>query len=225
MTAENKRLIDLRHLAKRFGKTKVLEDAYLQVEAGELLAIYGASGMGKTTLLNAIARIEEVEGTGTIANTPMPKVNSRAALLLRRQHIRFLQQNYALMMDKSIAANLAIGMSYTKQSRIVKQKQMQVALAQVGLAGINLHQKVHRLSGGQQQRVALARVLLKPGEIVLMDEPTGALDNVNRDMVVRLMRQLTEKGCAVIVSTHDEYFKGVVDRVVRIKNRQVVESV
>ena len=194
--------IILKDINKSFGAHVILHDFNVTIQDGDMLAITGRSGKGKSTLLNIIGLLEPYQSGGLIFNDIRnPKINSRQATLLRRKTIGYLFQNFALMENCTVEENLRWALTYQP----VKNKQQAIAqaLETVNLPAELMKQKVVELSGGEQQRVAIARLFLKPCDVVLADEPTGSLDPSNRDLVISLLHQLHDAGKTVVIVTHD----------------------
>lgn len=209
-------MIELQEVSKTFGKHQIFDKYSLNISAQKMTAILGKSGAGKSTLLNLIGLIEESDsGKIRIAGQKAPKINSKEALLMRRNLIAFLFQNFALIEDESIERNLNISLVYEKLHGKEKRLRMREILNQVGITH-KLSEKVYALSGGEKQRVALARALLKRSKIILADEPTGSLDEQNRALILGLLRQEVEKGKTVIVVTHDPAVVAACDEFVEI---------
>lgn len=209
-------MIELQEVSKTFGKHQIFDKYSLNISAQKMTAILGKSGAGKSTLLNLIGLIEESDsGKIRIAGKKAPKINSKEALLMRRNLIAFLFQNFALIEDESIERNLNISLVYEKLHGKEKRRRMREILNQVGITH-KLSEKVYALSGGEKQRVALARALLKRSKIILADEPTGSLDEQNRALILGLLRQEVEKGKTVIVVTHDPAVVAACDEFVEI---------
>ena len=209
-------MIELQEVSKTFGKHQIFDKYSLNISAQKMTAILGKSGAGKSTLLNLIGLIEESDsGKIRIAGQKAPKINSKEALLMRRNLIAFLFQNFALIEDESIERNLNISLVYEKLRDKEKRRRMREILNQVGITH-KLSEKVYALSGGEKQRVALARALLKRSKIILADEPTGSLDEQNRALILGLLRQEVEKGKTVIVVTHDPAVVAACDEFVEI---------
>ncbi|WP_251712146.1 ABC transporter ATP-binding protein [Lactococcus ileimucosae] len=209
-------MIELQEISKKFGKHQIFDNYSLSIPAEKMTAILGRSGAGKSTLLNLIGLIEEVDsGRVYISGQKAPKINSKEALLMRRNHIAFLFQNFALIEDESIERNLNISLVYEKLSGKEKRHRMRGVLNQVGISH-KLSEKVYALSGGEKQRVALARALLKRSKLILADEPTGSLDGENRGLILSLLRQEVDKGKTVIIVTHDPAVVAACDEVVEI---------
>jgi len=121
-----------------------------------------------------------------------------------------------LIDNESVENNLAVALTYSKQSKQDNRKAMEEALKAVGLAEMSLSQKIYSLSGGEQQRVALARLLLKPSELILADEPTGSLDEENRNEVLKILSDLNNKGKTIVIVTHDPYAAGYCNRIIEL---------
>lgn len=206
--------IELKDICKKYGNKVVLQNFSLSIEKGEMAAVMGDSGKGKSTLLNMIGLLEAPDsGTIQIEGCKNPKLNSRETTLLQRNVIGYLFQNYALIDNMSVDKNLDIALEYAKAGDVKKAKAE--ALEKVHLQGREGN-KIYELSGGEQQRVAIARLMLKPCEIILADEPTGSLDVHNRDMVIDLLKNLHEQGKTVLIVTHDLSVANACGRVVTL---------
>lgn len=206
---------ELRGARKQYNGRTVLDDFDLRIEAGEMVAITGASGSGKSTVLNLMGLLEAPDsGEVRIFSDQAPKPRTRAANRYLRNHLGYLFQNFALIDSASVKENLDIALTYAPGPDPKKQR-IAEALAHVGLSGEE-DRKVFSLSGGEQQRVAIARLMLKPCDIVLADEPTGSLDAANRDAVLGLLREMNEAGKTVIIATHDEAVVSACSRAVAL---------
>lgn len=209
-------ILKLSNVTKAYGNKNVLEHFSLEVLQGEFVAITGSSGSGKSTLLNILGLIEPIDsGTYTILGVENPKIDSKESVQLLRNKISYLFQNFALVNERTVGYNLEIALRFSGASRTRKKELISKALNQVGLPGVE-NKKVFQLSGGEQQRVALARIILKPSEIILADEPTGSLDLGNRDNVMDILAQLNYEGKTVIVVTHDPNVEKCAKRIIRL---------
>ncbi|WP_216215681.1 ABC transporter ATP-binding protein [Amycolatopsis aidingensis] len=206
---------ELLGVRKQYGKRRVVDGFDLRVEAGEFIALTGASGAGKSTVLNMIGLLDAPDsGEVRVLGSKAPGPHTRAANRLRRSHLGYLFQNFALIDSDTVAHNLDIALTYAARGTS-KRKRIAEALARVGLSGAE-NRKILSLSGGEQQRVAVARLLLKPCDIVLADEPTGSLDAENRDIVLGLLRELNQSGKTIVLATHDELVAGSSSRTVDV---------
>lgn len=168
-------LIEIRDLTKSYGKQIVFKDLNLAIQKHSLTTIYGPSGIGKTTLLKIMGGLATYQAGNVLFNGQAVPAKGARATRYRREHLAYVFQDYGLLEEQTIAANLKIGLAYQKLTKREKNLKMNEALKQVGLS-YRLKTKVKLLSGGEKQRVALARALLAKGELVLADEPTGSLD-------------------------------------------------
>lgn len=196
-------LIVINNLIKKFKNNIILNNVNLKIESNKITTIYGKSGSGKSTLLNIIGLLEKKsEGDIFLFGKKAPKVGSRFAQKYLRCHISYLFQNYALLKDKSIDQNLDL-VNFDKASKkFIQQKRFIIQELQIKKP---LNTQVGTLSGGEQQRVAMARMLLKPGELILCDEPTGSLDPDNRDNVFKVLEYAKSKGKTILIVSHDPY--------------------
>ncbi|MFF4397026.1 ABC transporter ATP-binding protein [Streptomyces sp. NPDC001480] len=202
-------MIDIENLSKVFGARTLWRDVNFTVNRGEMLALVGPSGSGKSTLLNCLGLLDR-PSTGTIRyeGRDITRFGRREIRRFRRDALGYLFQHYALIENANIVENLEV---VAKPRRLLQGKgsaAIAEALDRVGLAGRE-KEKIYHLSGGEQQRVALARLMIQRPTLVLADEPTGALDDTNTTMVIDVLREMSEAGCAVVIATHDA---GVRDR-------------
>lgn len=207
-------IINIKNLNKAYGKHQLFQNFNLTIQSGEFVLLKGKSGCGKSTLLNMIGLLEKMDqGEYTLFDQKNIQPNTKESKLLLRNKISFIFQNFALIDDDTIENNLLIALKYTSLSKQEKQTKIDEVLKQVQLEGMN-KQKIYTLSGGQQQRVALARCLLKPSELVLADEPTAALDQENKQIVLDLLCTLQKLGKTVIVASHDDIFDSYCSRII-----------
>lgn len=192
------------HLCKTYGSRTILRDLSFSVEEGTSMAITGPSGSGKSTLLNIIGLLDTpTGGATTLDGQPLPGIDGRRATMLRRGKINYLFQSYALINDMSALDNVTLGMRFTRDSKQVRQRKAKAMLSRLGLGHV-AGDKIMTLSGGEQQRVALARCILKPGDLILADEPTGALDrDLAQHVFDEMLRLQHEYGKTLIIVTHD----------------------
>ena len=209
-------IINIKNLNKAYGKHQLFQDFNLTIQSGEFVLLKGKSGCGNSTLLNMIGLLEKMDqGEYTLFDQKNIQPNTKESKLLLRNKISFIFQNFALMDDDTVENNLLIALEYTSLSKQEKQIKIDEVLKQVQLEGMS-KQKIYTLSGGQQQRVALARCLLKPSELVLADEPTAALDQENKQIVLDLLCTLQKLGKTVIVASHEDNFDSYCSRMIEL---------
>ena len=209
-------IIEITNLEKKYEGETVLKNINLTVEQGEFICIHGKSGCGKSTLLNIIGLIEKFD-SGSLKLFGK-EIRNRSEFLkknLIRYKIGYLFQNYALIDESTVKTNLLVGLKYTKYSESEKKKLIADALGKVGLSGFE-DKCIYKLSGGEQQRVAIARIMLKPSELILADEPTGSLDPANRKTVLELIRKINSEGKTVLMVSHDDHVVNTADRVIEL---------
>ncbi|MGL4662896.1 MAG: ABC transporter ATP-binding protein [Culicoidibacterales bacterium] len=208
-------MLRVNNVTKSFGNKMVLTELSFEIDQGEKVAIIGESGRGKTTLLNIIGLIEKpTSGTIDLCGFENVKVNSKQSRVLYRDHIGYLFQNFALLDNETVMQNFKVAI-HSKAFRYIAKEKIAKVLKNVGLENYE-NKKVYNLSGGEQQRVALARLMLKPCDIVLADEPTGSLDVKNRDRVLEHLDQLNREGKTIIIVTHDSYVANWCDRIIEL---------
>ncbi len=196
-------MIEIKNLSKSYGKNKVISCFNCKIKDGVLLAIVGESGCGKSTLLNILGLLDkDYDGEVLYDGKVISKMNTRKRNEFIRNNINYLFQNYALIDEDNVEENLLLALEYEKLSKKEKIQKINNALEMVNLRDFN-NKKVYTLSGGEQQRISLARIILKQGDIILADEPTGNLDKENSKMVINILKKLRKKGRTVLIVTHD----------------------
>ena len=214
--------VELKNVTKKFGTRTIFKDISFTVGDGELVALIGPSGCGKSTLLNMIGTLETVDkGDIRIYGKPLPGINSRKATMLRRNTINYLFQSFALINDMTVFQNLLLSIHFLNLSQKEKENRIHQILKSVGLSHLE-NAVVNTLSGGEQQRVALARTILKPGKLILADEPTGALDTKAAELSFALIRNLCQKyHKTVIMVTHSIDLAQRADRVIDLASYHI----
>lgn len=216
MTPVGKPLIRAMGIAKGFGGGRVLDGVDIELRGGELVAVQGPSGCGKTTLLNILGLLDDPDsGELEIVGATAPKAGTPAASKAIREHISYLFQSFALVESLTVEENNMMALRYVRMPKASRRALVAKALRRVGLEECQ-GKKICELSGGEQQRVALARAMVKPGEIILADEPTGSLDPRNRDLVIGVMRRMADVGKGVLVVTHDDHVARRCDRIIQL---------
>lgn len=210
-------MIKLENIEKTYGNKKIFSDYCLNIEKGEFVAIFGVSGCGKSSLLNCIGLLDDIDkGNIFIDGVKINKVNSKVAMLVRRHKIAYMFQTYALVEESSVFENLKLAFEYKKNKKkdIISEK-IDYVLEKLDLLDKKFNY-VYELSGGEQQRVAFARVLLQDPEIILADEPTGSLDRCNKLKILELLSEEHKKGKTIVVVSHDEEIKKYSSRVIEL---------
>ncbi|MCL1790878.1 MAG: ABC transporter ATP-binding protein [Peptococcaceae bacterium] len=196
-------IITLENVNKKYGRKTVLQDYSLQVQQGEMVAITGPSGCGKSTLLNIVGLLESIDnGQIHICGHVNPKPATSLSNKILRENINYLFQSFALVDEQTVEYNLRLALDGQRVKKKDKDRAIDEALQRVGLEGFRRF-KIFELSGGEQQRVAIARVCLKPCEIILADEPTGSLDPENRGIIINMIKDLHGQGKTILIVTHD----------------------
>lgn len=208
-------IIELKNINKSYSNKYLFKNLDFSIKKGEMVAITGPSGVGKSTLLNIIGLIDKPDsGEVVICSNKNPFDKEKVKLKLFRDNIGYLFQNYALVDNYTVSKNLDIALEYVKNKN--KKRLKEEALEKVGLLD-KLNNKIFELSGGEQQRIALARLMLKEKDIILADEPTGSLDEDNRDIILKLLKQLNDEGKTIVLVTHDKTVANMCNREINIK--------
>jgi len=221
-------ILDLRHIYKDYQQDKlvvpVLKDVSLQVEEGEYVAVMGPSGSGKTTLMNIIGCLDRpTSGTYQLAGEDVLKCKDREMSDLRLKSIGFVFQNFQLLSRQSALENVALPLSYAGVKKKERRERATQALERVGL-GDRVTFKPTQLSGGQKQRVAIARAMVNNPQILLADEPTGALDSKSGQQIMELFQQLNDEGVTIVMITHDKNIAQKAKRIVHIIDGEITEG-
>ena len=211
-------VISIQGLEKNFGKKTVFSGFSLEIPEGSFTVISGASGSGKSTLLNIIGLLEKKD-KGDMVHFGQKNIKpfSTKATSLLKDKIGYLFQNYALVDNATVEYNLKLAMEGHDTSK--EKNRVKEVLEAVGLTGFE-KKKVYQCSGGEQQRVAIARLMLKPCELILADEPTGSLDHENKMKVVDLLKGFQRAGKTVVLVTHDEDLMHLGEPLIRIDRKQ-----
>lgn len=218
-------LVEIRGLSKKFGSNVVLDNVDLDIKKGEVVAIIGPSGTGKSTLLRCLNLLEKPEA-GTVKfgdkTYDLTSKNSKEKLSLR-QHTEMVFQQFNLFKNKDVLSNVMEGLLVVK--KISKAEAKEKALSEIEKVGMSdrLYHYPKHLSGGQQQRVAIARALALEPELLLMDEPTSALDPELVNEVLLTIRKVAKEGNTILLVTHEMNFvKSVANRIIFLENGKIV---
>jgi putative ABC transport system ATP-binding protein len=222
------RALELRQVSKSYGQGPTLVDALrrvdLSVDAGELVAIMGPSGSGKTTLLTIAGTLEEVtDGAVFVGGQDVSTMSRNDRARLRRRSIGYVFQDFNLLAGLTAAENVSLPLELDGTRARAAHAVAMTALEELGLAD-HAGRYPDELSGGERQRVAIARAVVGDRRLLLADEPTGALDSVNGEGVMRLVRAACKRGVAGVVVTHDAQLASWADRVLFLRDGRVVDQ-
>ncbi|KDN10381.1 MAG: MacB family efflux pump subunit [Gilliamella sp.] len=221
-------LIKLENIVREFpagdSTIQVLKSINLTINAGEMVAIIGASGSGKSTLMNILGCLDKpTSGTYSIGGRTTSELSPDELAQLRREHFGFIFQRYHLLNALTAQGNVEIPAIYAGVTNEQRQKRANEILTRLGLAE-KIHNKPNQLSGGQQQRVSIARALINGGQIILADEPTGALDRKSGLEVMAILQELHQQGHTVIIVTHDSNIAQSAQRIVEISDGNIISD-
>ena len=215
-------ILRVRNLSKTYMQGKIpvhaLSDVSFDVNRGEFLSIVGPSGSGKSTLLSMIGLLDKpTSGSVFIDGTEITKAKESEAPKIRREKIGFIFQHFNLMPTLTALENIDIAMRFARVSKSRRKERAVELLTQMELTE-RMNHKPSELSGGEQQRVAIARSMANYPAIILADEPTGEVDTKTRDMIVDLLKELSEKGQTILVVTHDVAVSARTGRVINMRD-------
>ncbi|EAK0787426.1 ATP-binding cassette domain-containing protein [Campylobacter coli] len=217
-------MLFLKNICKNIGENSILKNVSLSIEKGEFVAIIGQSGSGKTSLLNIIGTLDmPSSGSYIFENYEVTKLNSDEKARLRREKIGFVFQRYNLLSLLSADRNVSLPAVYAGKSIHERSQKAKELLENLELVH-KLNSKPNELSGGQQQRVCIARALMNGGELILADEPTGALDSKSGIMVLEILQKLNAQGHTIILVTHDPKIAAQAKRVIEIKDGEILSD-
>ena len=224
-------LIELREVRKRFGgrdgvpEVEILHGIDLRIQAGEYVAIVGASGSGKTTLMNILGCLDRPSsGEYLFQGEAVSGLDDDALAALRREVFGFVFQGYHLIGTSSALDNVAMPARYAGVGEQARHKRAAALLSRLGLVD-RLQYLPHQLSGGQQQRVSIARALVNGGQVILADEPTGALDSTSGEQVMQQLDELAAAGHTLILITHDPAVAARARRIISMADGRIVRDV
>ena len=213
--------LEIQNLKKSFGqgeaKTEVLKGINFSVEKGEICVLLGPSGSGKSTLLNIIGGIDSADsGYISINGEKTADMNEKALTNYRRRHLGYVFQMYNLIPNLNVKENIEVGAYLSDKSLDIDE-----LLKTLGLYE-HRHKLPNQLSGGQPQRTAIGRAIVKNPDILLCDEPTGALDYNTSKEILKLIEDVNQKyGNTVIMVTHNDAIKNMADRVIKLRDGQI----
>lgn len=221
-------IMKVRNLSKTYMQGKIpvhaLNDVSFDVEKGELLSIVGPSGSGKSTLLSMIGLLDKpTSGSVFIDGVEITKAKESDAPKLRREKIGFVFQHFNLIPTLTALENVDIAMRFARVEKKRRRKTAMELLTQMGMAD-RINHKPSELSGGEQQRVAIARALANHPAIILADEPTGEVDTKTRDVIVNLLKNLSEEGHTILIVTHDTAVSQKTGRIITMRDGSIAED-
>jgi len=224
----NEPLLRVRNLSKTYMQGKIpvhaLSDVSFNVQKGEFLSIVGPSGSGKSTFLSMIGLLDKpTSGSVFIDGVEVTKAKESEAPVIRRKKIGFVFQHFNLIPTLSAQENVDIAMRFARVPKSRRKERSIELLTQMGLRD-RMNHKPSELSGGEQQRVAIARAMANNPAIILADEPTGEVDTKTRDMIVELLRGLSENGQTILVVTHDLAVSSKTRRIISMRDGMIASD-
>lgn len=227
-THSSQPLLEVSDLSREFpageGTVQILKGIDLKIYAGELVAIVGQSGSGKSTLMNILGCLDKpTSGSYRVSGRETRQLEPDELAQLRREYFGFIFQRYHLLGDLSAAGNVEVPAIYAGVDSQLRQQRSAELLSELGLEE-RLHHRPSQLSGGQQQRVSIARALMNGGDVILADEPTGALDKNSGIEVMRILRELNAKGHTIILVTHDLNVAKNATRIIEISDGNIISD-
>ena len=221
-------LLEVKNLTREFpaGETtvQILKGVNLEIYPGELVAIVGQSGSGKSTLMNILGCLDQpTEGSYKVSGRETRELEPDELAQLRREYFGFIFQRYHLLGDLNATGNVEVPAIYAGADAHERQERAKQLLSDLGLAD-KTQNRPSQLSGGQQQRVSIARALMNGGDVILADEPTGALDKNSGIEVMRILRELNAKGHTIILVTHDHNVAKNATRIIEISDGNIISD-
>jgi putative ABC transport system ATP-binding protein len=220
--------LELHKVTKRYGEgaaeVVAVQDVDLSVDEGELVAVMGPSGSGKSTLLSIAGTLEDATtGEVMVAGAPVSSMSRNDKARLRRRNIGYVFQDFNLLAGLTAAENVSLPLELDGTPAKRARQAAMTALQSLDVAERGSHYP-DQLSGGERQRVAIARAIVGDRRLLLADEPSGALDSLNGDAVMRLILAACKRGVAAVVVTHDAKLASWADKVVFIRDGRVVDQ-
>ncbi len=221
-------IIELKHITKEYRTgvvvTPALSDINLKIEAGEFVAIMGASGSGKTTLLNIIGCMDiPTAGTYLFDSKDLSREKEKLLSLVRGKRTAFVFQHFALIDDYTVFENVEVPLMKQAISKAERKKKVMSALKTVGISEL-AGRKPIRISGGQKQRAAIARAIACGADVILADEPTGALDSKTGKEIMQIFSELNTAGKTIILITHDKQAAFYAKRLITIHDGRILSD-
>ncbi|ALH94333.1 MacB family efflux pump subunit [Acinetobacter equi] len=228
MTQTQKPLLEVKNLTREFpageSTVQILKGINLEIYPGELVAIVGQSGSGKSTLMNILGCLDQpTNGSYKVSGRETRELEPDDLAQLRREYFGFIFQRYHLLGDLNAAGNVEVPAIYAGADSTERHDRAVKLLTDLGLSD-KTQNKPSQLSGGQQQRVSIARALMNGGDVILADEPTGALDKNSGIEVMRILRELNAKGHTIILVTHDHNVAKNATRIIEISDGNIISD-
>ena len=222
-------LINIKDLYKIYNEgqeseVRALDGVSLQIDRGEFVAIVGASGSGKSTMMNVLGCLDvPTRGEYVLNGTDVTSLKDRELARIRNREIGFIFQGYNLIQELDALENVTLPLIYRGVSVFDREDMAMEALAKVGMDD-RAHHRPSEMSGGQQQRVAIARAIATSPPIIMADEPTGALDSRTGRHVLEILRELYRGGTTILLITHDDGIAATAKRVVRLSDGKIISD-
>lgn len=220
-------MINIKELSKEYksysGSVLALRDINIKINEGEFWAIVGKSGCGKTTLLNIVAGLlQATRGSFEYNGITISDLSKQSVDKYRREHIGIILQNFSLLNDRNVYENIELPLKIRKYKKSKRNDLIVEYLKKVDMLDkINVYPR--HLSGGEKQRIATARALVTNPDIILADEPTGALDESNAKKIVNILREIANNGKIVVMVTHNLELASKCDRIIKLADGMIVE--
>ena len=215
-------LVRIERVTKKFDETVAVDDVSLEIQRGDLVSIVGKSGSGKSTLLNIIGILDNYDsGNYWFNNNLIKNINETEAAYYRNKFIGFVFQTFHLIGTKTALENVELPLYYRGDSKADMRQKAEEMLEKVGL-GDRMHHLPNELSGGQKQRVAIARALVTQADLILADEPTGALDSKTSQEIMDLLLEINQEGKTVLIVTHEHEVANICKRKIEIADGQII---
>lgn len=223
-------MIEMNAITKSYGKNKIsikaLNQINLKINNGEMVAITGPSGSGKSTLLNILGLIDRPStGSYILESIKTDILRDKEIAALRNKKFGFIVQDFALIEEYTVFQNIEIPLiySYEKLNKEIRKEKVREVLKLVNL-NERLNTKCNELSGGQRQRIAICRAIINNPDVILADEPTGALDSKTSLEIMNIFLELNKKGKTIIIITHDEKIANYCNRILELKDGQIISD-
>lgn len=217
-------MVEIKNLVKKFNNTTVVNNVSLNIKRGEFVTIIGQSGSGKSQLMYLLGGLSTpTSGQIVVEGKDISKYKDKELSNYRKNTVGFIFQDFKLDGLKTALENVIEPTIFKGTHHVERKRKAIEALTSVGLKD-NLNQIVNTLSGGQQQRVAIARALINQPKILLADEPTGSLDSKSGEEIMNLLKSLNDKGYTIIMVTHNLEQTKYADKVIRIKDGEIIDA-